>query len=182
MEYDTKLLKKMVGSAIATGESMTDKFIKELIDGESEMDEVGCQLEMMKAAAEEALRFYNKFYESRPEHFKDVKVKRGDYCVEWEYLGEGSDGDYNWQDVEDYPHLRANLTYKGKPCTDGSYCTLASTKTPLKELNAASTQLIADVIIAGGVDLGGDKISSVSEVSFPDRIMQKWTWRTYKVI
>jgi hypothetical protein len=181
MAYEINLLKKMLGTHLAMSDDMASKFIREIIDDESELDEVGVCLEMAKSSLEEALRTFNKFYESRAEYFKDVKVKRGDYTVEWEYIGEGNNGDYNWQDINDYPHLRASLTYKGKTCLDGSYCTLASTKTPLKELNAASTELIAAVIIAGGVDLGGVKINKLSEVSFPNRVMEKWTWRTYKV-
>ena len=182
MAYEPDLLKKMLGNHIATSGDMTSKFVREIIDDETDLEEIGCCIEQMKEAAEEALRFFNKFYESRNEYFKDVKVKIGDYTVEWEYIGEGHDGDYIWQDIKDYPHLRANLSWKGKTCLDGSYCTYASTKTPLKELRKASAELVRDVIKAGGVDLGGDKPSAVSEVSFPDRVMQVWTHRDYRVI
>jgi hypothetical protein len=181
MAYEIDLLKKMVGTHIATSDDMTSKFVREIIDDETDIEEVGCCLEQMKDAAEEALRFFNKFYESRTEYFKELKVGIKGYCVEWEYIGEGNNGDYTWQDIHDYPHLRANLSYKGKPCIDGSYCTLASTKTPVAELKKASAELVAAVIKAGGVDLDGVKIDRLSEISFPRRVMEKWTWRTYKV-
>ena len=185
MAYDVKLLKAMIGDHFATSGDMVSKYIREIIDDETDLDEVGCILEMMSSEVAHASKKFNEFYESRPENFKDFKVRVGNWCVEWEYIGEGCDGDYDWQDPDDLPMLRANLSYKNKPCTDGSYCTQATTTTSKKELKAASHELIRAVVLE--VDKKEWKkaffevdMDIATEVNFPDRIMQKWTWREYK--
>ena len=180
MAYDVELLKKMIGERAATSDDPVSKAIREAIDEESDTDEIGCILEMIKDEAKSAFDRYDKFYASRTEVFVDYKVKVGPWAVEWEYIGEGSEGDYNWEDPDDYPHLRANLSWKGKPCIDGSYCTQAATTTPRAALNQAAKILIKLVKKAGGTQLHGEDPRKMSEISFPDRVMQAWTWRSYK--
>lgn len=184
MPYHSKLLKAMLGDHLATSDDMVAKFVREIIEDEADLDEVGCILEMAKGDIEHALKKFNAFYEARSESFVDYKVRVGDWCVEWEYIGEGCDGDFDWQNPNDVPQLRANLSYKDIPCNDGSYCTLAVTTTSKRELKAASIELIRQVIHEVNKKEWADRFKGISkkthsEVSFPDRIMQKWTWREY---
>ena len=83
MNNDTKLVSKLVGPTIATCSSITAQFIRELVGNENSIDDVGCNLELLAADVNEALRWFNKFHASRVEAFSDFKVKLGDYAVEW---------------------------------------------------------------------------------------------------
>lgn len=102
------------------------------------------------------------------ENFSDFEVVGPNgLSVIWEYIGEGRDGDYNPEDPDDYPHLRANLQYNGETLDSGSYCTFASTTTPKDKLYESAQYLMASV--------------SVSEegTSFNRRVMETWTWVHY---
>lgn len=180
MSHETKLLSKMIGPNLAEGDFVVAKIVRELIADDTELDDIGMTLEVLRDDITAALVYFARFCAERPEYFKDVKFKFKEYTVEWEYIGEGLNGDYSWSDPADWPHLRANLSWKNKPCVDGSYCTNASTKTSPKELYKASGELVKAVIKAGGVDLGFAKLRELAEVSFPDRVMQVWTHREYK--
>jgi len=102
--------------------------------------------------------------------FTPYKVQVGDFAVEWEYIGEGYWGEYNPEEPEDAPLLRASLSYKGEDCNDGSYCTLAFVTTPLAELKLAAEELVCAVKVIGH-DRDGPE--------FNRRVMELWTWRTY---
>lgn len=106
-----------------------------------------------------------------PQHFRCLEVLgRDDLSVEWEYIGEGWSGDYQDDDPEDRPLLRANLSYKGQVLDDGSYCTAATTITPRKELRQAAKELMAHVKVSD---------SYRDTYCFNRRVMEQWTWRQY---
>lgn len=98
------------------------------------------------------------------------------WTLEWEWIGEGNCGDFNPDDPEDKQRLRATLWVDGKRVSEGSYCTLATTSTPRKELEEGAMRLLNSVshlpvkpgIFADEVHVSGAK-----------RIMQEWTWRKY---
>lgn len=52
--------------------------------------------------------------------------------ITWTYCDEGVDGDYDPEDPEDEPRLRADVVFDGR--NPLSYCTLAPVGTPLQEL------------------------------------------------
>lgn len=93
--------------------------------------------------------------------------QNGIWKLDWIDLGEGIDGDYNPDDPDDQPYLRADLYQMSEggewqEVNDGSYCTLAIVNTPSDTLKKISVDLFADL---------GDN-------QFKKRIMENWTWRT----
>ena len=96
--------------------------------------------------------------------FRGFKVRKGKWSVEWEYIGEGNSGDYGEEDG-DTPRLRANLFYDDETVRGGSYCTLATPKTPKEELKASALALL--------------KKARNTPNDFDSRDMEKWTWTKY---
>lgn len=99
----------------------------------------------------------------------------GDWELTWVFLGEGNNGDFVCDDLNDAPLLRADLSYKGKSCRDGSYCTRAPVDTSRERLEAFARNLFELLKTSEG---GGDPKDEGEEVGFSDRIMQGWTWDT----
>jgi hypothetical protein len=112
--------------------------------------------------------------------FEDFEVKgKGkfkNWTLEWEYIGEGTCGEYDPKDNEDIPLLRANLYYKNRECEDGSYCTLAPISTPKAGLIKAAHELFEKL---EKPDLRALNKFGVEQLPFNDRAMQLWTWRKY---
>ena len=97
--------------------------------------------------------FTIRVYPAEPEFNKRLDFKDFDcvipsrgYLLRWTYLGEGFEGDYDEDDEHDTPFLRADLhTVNGRKISDEakySYCTLAPTWTPKKELLRMASRLL----------------------------------------
>ena len=116
----------------------------------------------------------------RSDAWSDFEVRRSaggrEWALEWEWIGEGNQGDYDPEDPEDVPRLRATLKVDGKRVTDGSYCTLASTTTPRKELEESAAKFLEDISSA-----------TVESGPYEDEVrvcglkhnMEAWTWKEY---
>ena len=83
--------------------------------------------------------------------FEYMELIRGDVRIEWEWIGEGVDGDYQEDDPYDEPLLRFSVSkrieknYLGQEweqCDDASYCTLLSIHTDRDTLSQALTYLM----------------------------------------
>lgn len=100
--------------------------------------------------------------------FEDFEVRSGPWTLVWEWIGEGESGDYDPDDPDDVPRLRASL-YIGETQVD-SYCTLATPKATAEQLTVMAHDLFCDLpsnpIVVG---------EYVSGVKGP---MSRWTWRT----
>lgn len=118
--------------------------------------------------------------------FGPYEYREGNLAVEWEFIGEGLSGDYDEMDPKDVPLLRANLLYyhptntvpEGEePWTfeDGSYCTLADTRTPRELLDESSRILLARVRSHGNVQIDDEW----GGCHFNRRLMEVWTWVEY---
>lgn len=87
------------------------------------------------------------------------------FRLEWVNLGEGWSGDYDPEDPEDVPLLRADLFMEENgewvEPADSSYCTLAPVGTPEEKLREVSERLFYRL---------GDK--------WRRREMEAWTWET----
>jgi hypothetical protein len=102
-------------------------------------------------------------------------AKFSDFLVEgpnglslvWEYIGEGRSGDYDPEDPEDVPLLRASLQYNGEVLDSGSYCTFAQVSTDREKL-AESAQYLMKMIEVDSENL-----------RFNHRVMEQWTWLNY---
>jgi hypothetical protein len=91
----------------------------------------------------------------------------GGLALAWEYIGEGDSGDYDEEDPEDTPRLRASLYLGDTQVDDGSYCTLATPATPKQELIEQARSLIHSV--------------DLEDHDGPPRLknrhdMERWTW------
>ena len=97
------------------------------------------------------------------------------WTLEWsDDTGEGYGGDYNPDDPDDRLLLRADLSYDGEPCIDGSYCTLAPATTPAPALARMSAILFS--MLDGGEPADEDK--TPDGYRFKRRTMERWTWLT----
>jgi hypothetical protein len=85
--------------------------------------------------------------------FKDVEFRKGENKVVWEWSGEGADGDYDEENVLDYPHLRFSCLKQHKDCDDvdsgdwveipdSSYCTRLPISTPHWMLKKAAKEIL----------------------------------------
>jgi len=95
-----------------------------------------------------------------------LTVKGEKFDLEWEWIGEGLNGDYEKApEANDMAMLRATLLIKGikEQVENGSYCTLAYLGTPPEELRQMSRDLFTSLD-------GHDSVK---------RTMQEWTWRTF---
>lgn len=101
---------------------------------------------------------------------------RGPWRLEWEHHGEGYNGDYDENDPDDKPLLRADLYFQDIMCSDGSYCTVAPDGTPEDVLRRFSNDLFDKLEAIEVYQITVDE--EAEEVRFPDKIMQEWTWRT----
>lgn len=81
--------------------------------------------------------------------------------LEWEWIGEGDDGNYDPKDPEDTPRLRANLQVPWREEVF-SYCTLATPDAPKVKLQK----------------LAKDLFSQLNSGTSPKRPMEYWTWDT----
>lgn len=97
------------------------------------------------------------------EAFQDFVVTHGRWVLDWGYIGEGNSGDFNPDDPEDMPRLRATLNCDGEPVDKGSYCTLASPFVERWKLEQSALALMRAFEIHG----------------FSKRAMEEWTWTTY---
>ena len=88
----------------------------------------------------------------------------GRYTLEWVDLGEGYDGEYDPEDPEDRPVLRADLYGDGEAIDGGSYCTLATVTTPDYVLDRLSRELLAKL--------------PADPSEFRRATMAAWTWAT----
>jgi hypothetical protein len=105
---------------------------------------------------------------------------KGNWSLEWEDIGEGLSGDYNPKDSADVSLLRANLSYKGFPTVDGSYCTSTPVGTSDEDLKKLSDELFDKLPSdLDPINCEGDIHTKDQEWHFPDRIMQEWTWLSY---
>lgn len=103
---------------------------------------------------------------------------RGDWRLEWEHHGEGYSGDYDEDDPDDKPLLRADLYYKGEMLTDGSYCTMTPDDTSEDVLKRFSDDLFDKLENHRLEDDERFQRRLDDGYRFNDRIMQEWTWRT----
>lgn len=103
---------------------------------------------------------------------------RGDWRLEWEHHGEGYSGDYDDEDPDDDPLLRADLYYKNEMLTDGSYCTMTPDDTPEETLKRFSDDLFDKLENYRLEDEERFQRRLDDGYRFNDRIMQEWTWRT----
>lgn len=94
----------------------------------------------------------------------EVSFSHGRYRLEWVDLGEGWNGDYNPDDPNDRPLLRADLYGDGEMLDSGSYCTGIRVGTPNDILQRMSNDLFFDL--------------PDNPEHFRRRDMEKWTWRT----
>lgn len=101
---------------------------------------------------------------NNPNHFKPIIKTNGRWSLEWEWAGEGLEGDWDPDEPDDEPVLRANLYFDGKPLDDGSYCTAADTDSTDAELETYSQELFRALPSSPS---GGYK-----------REMQRWSWST----
>lgn len=88
----------------------------------------------------------------------------GRYTLEWVDLGEGLDGDYNPENPDDRPLLRADLYGDGEALDGGSYCTQAAVTTPDYVLASLSHDLLSRL--------------PADPADFRRATMAAWTWRT----
>jgi hypothetical protein len=90
------------------------------------------------------------------------------WSLTWSWEGEGLSGDYEPDDPDDVPVLRATLARDREIVDDGSYATLAPTWTPRWDLERMSELLLARIADEGPrlLDRGAG------------RIMERWTWET----
>jgi hypothetical protein len=86
----------------------------------------------------------------------------GRFRLEWVDLGEGVSGDYDPEDPNDTPYLRADLYVGTAEEAQESYCTLAPTFTPEVLLKRYADELFRDL----------------AKDSSTKRVMQSWTWTT----
>jgi hypothetical protein len=91
------------------------------------------------------------------------------WSLEWEWIGEGDDGDYDDSNKDDSPRLRADLCYEGDVVDDGSYCTLAKPGDPPEHIEAVSHDLLNAVTACGHTPEAG---------RFYKKLMEEWTWKT----
>lgn len=106
---------------------------------------------------------------TEPPEFEDYVVRIEGYTVTWEYIGEGYQGDYNPDDPEDEPLLRASLTHRKVEDEGETYCTCLPISTPQADLYRAAHNLVSLVIARRGVD-GEDW-----ENLLPRHVMDGWT-------
>lgn len=100
--------------------------------------------------------------------FSDLVVEGPNgLSVVWEYIGEGRSGDYDPEDPEDAPLLRANLQYNGEPLDNGSYCTFATVSTDRERLAESARYLMKMVEM------------DPETLSFNHKVMEQWTWVDY---
>jgi hypothetical protein len=83
------------------------------------------------------------------EEFEPVAVNHFELRLEWEYIGEGLEGDYNPDDPDDVPLLRFSiyevldrLSDEYASCDDASYCTMVRTDTPRPVLWGAGKAIL----------------------------------------
>lgn len=95
----------------------------------------------------------------------------GPWTLEWEDIGEGYSGDYDPNDPNDKPLLRATMLFDNEPVDSGSYCTLAPAKTPPARLEVCSRDLFAQL------ERGDGKMPATAD-GFRRGAMEEWTWRT----
>jgi hypothetical protein len=84
--------------------------------------------------------------------FESVSLVRGNLKVEWEWIGEGNDGDYDPADKEDEPLLRFSCSRRElvqltgeddwEQLDDGSYCTQLPVTTPVSHLVRAALSIL----------------------------------------
>lgn len=60
----------------------------------------------------------------------EIALVDNKYKVEWVNLGEGKNGDYDHNDLNDVAYLRFDISFNGELIQDGSYCTLMPVDTP----------------------------------------------------
>ena len=90
---------------------------------------------------------------------------QGRYMAEWVYLGEGWDGQYNPNDLDDTPLLRFD-TYElidgdWVEIVDGSYCTAMPVGTDRDTLVWVLERIVADLHAC---------------VDSPKRMLEGWSW------
>ena len=93
-------------------------------------------------------------------------------ALQWEYLGEGFSGDYQDDDPDDRPLLRATIYYKGEQVDDASFCTLATTVTPKQELITSALALLASISVTV------DSYNNAPRLKCGG-VMEGWTWEKY---
>jgi hypothetical protein len=98
-----------------------------------------------------------------------IEFTHGKWKLSWEHIGEGFRGDYDEDDRDDIPLLRADLTFDGKELQDSSYCTLFPSDSSKEILQAASQKLFNELPaeVTDWDQNGGH---------WNDKIMQEWTW------
>lgn len=94
----------------------------------------------------------------------DPAFTHGRYRLEWVYIGEGMDGEYDCTNPDDKPLLRADLYGDDEMLDSGSYCTGAHLRTPVEDLEVMSKDLFRDL--------------PDNPAHFSKRVMEMWTWRT----
>jgi len=85
--------------------------------------------------------------------FSEIMLQRGNKRVEWEWIGEGLDGDYDPNDPEDIPLLRFSCSEFNTPeegdiddgwkqMDDASYCTRMPVTSSLHDLTKAAVIIL----------------------------------------
>ena len=88
----------------------------------------------------------------------------GRYTLEWVDLGEGFDGDYDPENPDDRPLLRADLYADGEAIEGASYCTQAPVTTPDYILSALAHGLL--------------ELLPADPAEYRRGVMERWTWST----
>lgn len=115
------------------------------------------------------------------------EIKYDRWMLEWEYIGEGDQEEYNEEDPDDTPYYRATLFYtpdlpvvptsKYFSVERGSYCTYTPTSTPVKVIQMLSSLLFH--ALPEKLDLDESEEHYENEgVSLPSRVMERWLWTT----
>ncbi len=97
-------------------------------------------------------------------NFANLSFTHDRYRLDWIFIGEGYNGEYDDADPEDKRLLRADLYADGEMLDNGSYCTLACIDTPSSVLEIMSNDLFRDL--------------ALDPKNFSKRVMELWTWRT----
>jgi len=106
------------------------------------------------------------------DEWRDFEVgDPGGLHLVWEYIGEGNEGDYDEDDPDDVPRLRASL-YQGEDAIDdASYCTLATPTVNKEKLTEEAERLLSSVSVVESFR-EGYRLKNT-------RVMEAWTWTKY---
>lgn len=102
--------------------------------------------------------------------FATLSIRHRNWRLVWDWIGEGNSGDFDPNDPDDKPLLRADVWFVNPDGSvlepqDSSYCTLATPWVSKEELFAGAMDLLTNL---------PEKFEDWSS-----RPMEQWTWREY---